>query len=571
MSTRTIRWPGALLGSVLAVGLAIAPATAVTSASGPADPRTPPMQAGTSASADELVIIPLDDRPANLYFPQMTAASAGVQTLFPPEDLVGTFTTPGDGDALGDWLLEQDDADGYIVSASMLAYGGLIASRTGTAATIEEARARVAVLNHLRERNPDTPIYVYDTIQRLALSALGENAELYYTLLREWAILVDRVENLGQEQYREELEEVRAQIPNDILADYLQARERNHEINRLLVEWAADGVVDHLVLAQDDADPYGLHRAEREDLTDLVHELGAEDVVQIFPGADEVDATLVSRFVQERNGTSPEVSVEYSGIDGSQWTAPFEDTTYDENIARHLVAAGASLAQNDPDIHLLVNTPSASDGQRETDLDDFVDRIATLQDAGEEVVIVDAVEVNRADHALIERLAERVDLPDLLSYSGWNTAGNALGIATGHGFSRWSYLQTSGSGFGVPAALGPAQTHVSYLLHRFVLDDRFKNQVQPDAYDEAEARGWNVFGLTEEQTAIMQDYVADRLTPIAEEFHAEYFAGHEVDLAQRGARMHTATIGPEVSVHVALPWPRLFETGLEPEVQLQRT
>src|SRR5699024_8903442 len=112
----------------------------------------------------------------------------------------------------------------------------------------------------------------------------------------------------------------------------------------------------------------------------LVAELGAEDVVQIFPGADEVDATLVSRFVQQQNGTSPEVSVEYSGIDGSEWTAAFEDTNYDQNITRHLVAAGASQVQEGADIHLLVNTPSSSDDRREADLDAFVDRIAELQD-----------------------------------------------------------------------------------------------------------------------------------------------------------------------------------------------
>ncbi|WP_193312759.1 DUF4127 family protein [Georgenia subflava] len=535
---------------------------------------TVPMSAATAAppaaddAAADLVVVPLDDRPANLYFPEMTAASADVATVFPPSDLIGTFTTPGDGDAIGDWLLEQDDADGYVVSASMLAYGGLIASRTGVAATEEQARERVAVLHELREDNPGTPIYVYDTIQRLALSALGENAELYYSLIQRWAILTDRVNNLGHEQLRAELEEVRAQIPDEILADYLAARERNHQINRLLIEWAADGVVDHLVLAQDDAAPYGLHRAEREELKQLVTDLGAEDTVQIFPGADEVDATLVSRFVQQLGGTVPTVTVEYSGIDGSAWTAPFEDTTFDQNIDRHVLAAGGAVVEDDPDIHLLVNTPSATDGERAADLDRFVERMAQLEERGEDVIVVDAVEVNRADHALIERMEASVDLPGLLAYSGWNTAGNALGIATGHGFSRWSYLESNDRGSGVPAAIGPAEAHTSYLLHRLVLDDRFKNDVQPAAYAEARSHGWNVFGLTEPQTATMQAYVADRLGPLLEDFHAEHFAGHEITLAERGARTHTATVGPLASYDIALPWPRLFETGLEPEVEL---
>lgn len=556
MSTKRWRTRGlvALLGAALALPM---------SAAGAAPPA-----ASTTGDVPSLAIVPLDDRPANLYFPGLTAASAGVETVFPPSELIGTFTTPGDGSAVGDWLLEQDDADGYIVSVSMLAYGGLIASRTGTAATEAEARERVAVLHELRAQNPGTPIYVYDTIQRLALSALGENAELYYSLIQRWAILTDRVENLGHEELRAELDAVRAEIPDEILDDYLAARERNHQVNRLLIEMAADGVVDHLVLAQDDAAPYGLHRAEREELRALVAELGAEDRVQIFPGADEVDATLVSRFVQQRNGTRPTVAVEYSGIDGSRWTAPFEDTTFDENIERHVVAAGGEMTTAEPDIHVLVNTPSASGAERGADLDAFVARIDELETRGEDVIVVDAVEVNRADRALIERLEARVDLPGLLSYSGWNTAGNALGIATGHGFARWSYLQAATQGGGVPQSLAPAQAHASYLLHRFVLDDRWKNDVQPAAYAEARAHGWNVFGLTDDQAVTMEAFVDQQLRPLLEDFHAEHFLGHEVDVSRRGGRTHTATIGALRSAHIALPWPRLFETELEPEVAL---
>ncbi len=516
----------------------------------------------------QLVVVPLDDRPANMYFPQMTAAVADVETVFPPEDLIGTFTTPGDGDAIGQWLLDQEDADGYIVSVSMLAYGGLIASRTGAAATADEARARVSVLHELREQDPGTPIYVYDTIQRLALSALGENAELYYSLIQRWAILTDRVENLGHEELRAELEDVRAQIPDEVLDDYVAARERNHEVNRMLIEWAADGVVDHLVLAQDDAAPYGLHRAEREELRLLVDELGVEDTVQIFPGADEVDATLVGRFVQQLNATSPTVAVEYSGIDGADWTAPFEDTTYDENIARHVVAAGASVVADEPDIWLMVNTPSADGADRGADLDQFTARVAELQAAGEDVIVLDAVEVNHAERALTDRLEESVELASLLAYSAWNTAGNALGIATGHGFARWSYLEAGGAGDDAAEALEQAEAHVSYLLHRFTLDDRWKNDVQTAAYAEAQDNnGWNVFGLTEEQSVVMEQFVVDRLTALTEDFYAEHFAGREV-LVLPG---ETATVGALTSVHIALPWPRLFETELEPQLTLELT
>ncbi len=549
--------------SVLAAGAGLAtPAAASPEPGGSAPgPSAPAPEHGS-----ELAIVPLDDRPANTYFPEMTAAAADVGTTFPPDEAIGTFTTPGDGAAVGDWLLEQDDADGYVVSVSMLAYGGLIASRTGTLSE-EQARENVAALRELRAQNPGTPIYVYDTIQRLAVTSLGEDAVDLYDLIRRWAILVDRVENLGQEEYRAELEQVRSQIPDDVLEDYLAARARNHEINRLLVRWAAEGVIDHLVLAQDDAAPYGLHRAEREQLADLVEQLGAGDRVQIFPGADEVDATLISRFVLEQRDVRPTVSVEYSGVDGADWTAPLEDTTFDVNISRHVRAAGAVPVDEGGDIRLMVNTPSADGSDRGADLDAFVDRMASLQAAGEDVVVVDAVEVNRADAALVERMESEVSLSGLLAYSGWNTAGNSLGIATGHGFARWGLLQRPGDR-SVPALAEAAGAHVSYLLHRYVLDDRWKNVVQPDAYEFARDRGWNVFGLTPEQTATMQDRVRDALVPLTEAFYTEHFAGRTVTVGRRGEHTFTGVIDGLDAVDVALPWPRLFETELEPEVAL---
>lgn len=548
-----VRW--AALVALVVVGSLVSWPTAAT-----ANPPRP--------DDAELAIVPLDDRPANVYFPEMTAASAGVDTVFPPAETIGTFTTPGDGEEVGRWLMSQDDADGFVVSASMLAYGGLIASRTGT---LPEATARenVAVLRELRNARPDVPIYVYDTIQRLAVTALGGDAERYYSLIRRWAILVDRVENLGHEELRAQLDEVRAQIPDDVIEDYLAARARNHQINRLLIEWAAEGVIDYLVLAQDDAAPYGLHREEREALAELVDELGVADRVQIFPGADEVDATLVSRFVQQQLGAKPTVSVEYSGLPGSEWIAPFEDTTFDVNVRRHLDAAGAVEVEGGADIRLMVNTPSAGGADRGADLDAFVGRMAAARTRGEAVIVVDAAEVNRSDADLVERMEAQVEVAELLAYSGWNTAGNALGIAAGHGLARWAFIERSDRGAGVPALLPPANAHASYLLHRFTLDDRWKNTVQPDAYSHAQARGWNVFGLDPAQTRVMEEYVRDALKPAVKSFYAEHFDGVEVVLGRRGARTHTGVVDGLDAVQISLPWPRLFETRLEPEISLR--
>lgn len=515
---------------------------------------------------DEVVIVPLDDRPANIYFPKMTAATAGIETRYPPDEMIGYFERPGNGEAIGEWLRSVDGIDGYIISADMLAYGGLIASRTPDLSR-ETALANIEILTELENDNPDLPLYVYDTIQRLAPTELGE-ADFNPSLVREWAILYDRVENFGQEEYEDDLAEVRSQIPDEILDEYLAARARNHIVNRRLIELTAAGTVDQLVLGQDDAAEYGLHRAEREDLIDLINELGVSKIIEVFPGADEIDVSLVSRYVYRRLGTTAKLAVDYAGIHGSDWIAPLEDISFDENIRRHLDVSGAEVVEDGADIELMVNTPSPEGNDRQEDIDSFVSRIVDHQRAGSPVIIVDPVYTNRADSVLMDRLESEAAVANVLSYSGWNTAGNALGIATGHGLSRWTFLQRSWRKTGVPELTESTAVHVEYLLHRLILDDYWKNVVQPAAYEKGRGMGANIWNLDPDEAETLEAYVRDEIIPFTTDYFAEHFEGNPIEFGHRGNRTFEGEIAELKDVGVTLPWPRLFETRLEPDISV---
>ncbi|MGC3862153.1 DUF4127 family protein [Micromonospora chersina] len=524
-----------------------------------------PAVAGPAGRQLTVALVPLDDRPVNTYAPQMTAASAGARVQLPPRDLLGRFFTPGDGAAIARWLGATDGADGYVISVSMLAYGGLIASRTA-APSLAAALDNLAAIRSLRATRPDAVIEVHDTIQRLAITSTGTDLDRYRDALVSWAKLYDQVVNLGQEALRAQLDAVRAQIPDQVVEDYLAARARNHQVNRLMVEWVADGTISHLVLSEDDTAPVGLARAERVELEALVARLGVDDRVEIFPGADEVDALLVARVIAA--GTTPTYRVEYAGVSGESWTAQLEGIPFAENIRRHVAAVGGRVVSGDADIVLAVNTPSAAPTQRAADLDAFVGRIGALLAAGTPVVVVDPLIVNKADHDLVARMERGLDLAALLSYSGWNTGGNALGLALGHGTARWAYLRSSGSQFGVPDLRGPGQAHAEYLLYRFVKDDPWKNVVQVEAYAHARARGWDPLALTPEQKSYFDGWVRERLVPLTERYFADHFAGHRVVLGRRGATTFTATLTGFESARVELPWDRLFEVILEPRLRL---
>lgn len=111
-----------------------------------------------------LLLVPLDDRPANVYFPQKVGASAGIEVIPPPKEMTGKFTQPGNGDEISKWLVENgDQADGFVISTSMLAYGGLVASRIGVK-SLEEATKDIQVIKELKKLYPEKPVYIFDTI-----------------------------------------------------------------------------------------------------------------------------------------------------------------------------------------------------------------------------------------------------------------------------------------------------------------------------------------------------------------------------------------------------------------------
>ena len=110
------------------------------------DPRfhPVPMNPGPLGAAGYITLLPIDDRPAVGQFAQMIGAVADHKVSMPPKEMLGKFSMPGDTARLEQWLKSQDysKTDALIVSVDMLAYGGLVASRTHKV-SFDEAKKRL--------------------------------------------------------------------------------------------------------------------------------------------------------------------------------------------------------------------------------------------------------------------------------------------------------------------------------------------------------------------------------------------------------------------------------------------
>ncbi|MFO7173026.1 MAG: DUF4127 family protein [Bacillota bacterium] len=490
------------------------------------------------------LFIPIDDRPITSRFPVRIAPLGGIDLLAPPRPLLGRYLTPGEPDAIARWALEQaPGCRGAIVSLEMLAYGGLIASRE-PAVPLAEAGRRLAMLRELKRQG--LTIYASNVIMRNSITVSGPEQFEHYRLIQEWSAAAALPDDTRAA-------ELARRIPPDLLARYRGARHRNHQVNRLAVDLVAEGVIDFLLLLQEDCSPTGLHRQEQAALQQQIALRGVQNRALILPGTDEGALLLLARAALHQQGGPPPVLVPiYGHPHTADLPAPYEDRPLRETVALQVQAAGARLGGNDhlgPDvIRLFVHTPEeaygdlalvppapepASDGNPK-----LVAAIGACLAAGCPAAVADVAYANGADPRFTEKLLELPDWTGLWGYAAWNTAGNTLGTAV-----AMAILRALDGG-------ADALRHQQALVERLVDDYGYQSRVRPGLMPLLEAGGWNPWQLGEGHGPV-SEAVARRLEPLAREIVRSGPARHGYRLARFGAR---------------LPWPRIFEVEIDVEL-----
>lgn len=508
--------------------------------------------ASVAAHAERMILVPVDSRPAAGQFAQMIAKIADVQVIQPPYDDLGRYTTPGTPDAILAWLEKQDynDVSAVIVSTDMIAYGGLIESRINTT-TYETALKRLQRLAALRERLPEVKFYGFSAIMRLFPTFTKESAP-YATYLGRYEELLYKYRIFGSADMLKEIEALRAKLAPPLIASYEAARLRDEEVQEACLRLTKKGLFDYFILGQDDAKPYGPFIPETAHLQLVVDKLGIAGKIYFCEGIDQHSNVLVSRALLKETDWVPRVRVVYSDPSGKTKVAAYEAKDIEQSIRDQIFASGARPTfDNDYDYTLYVNTP----GRAESEFRSFLNDLNEESDKGDPVCVadIDLGKDGTADPELFNSLLENGRMIKLLSYSGWNTAGNTLGTSI-PAANVYLYSKKAGR-----PALEREIAQREFLLHRFVNDYAYHKFTRPMAYKLiAGLAGANKEEAYGNNFKVLNNFVRRDLTKHLNETFNEEFLGKRFS----ADRKQYEVTGLD-AVKIFLPWPRVYEVRLE--------
>lgn len=507
----------------------------------------------------KLALLPMDFRPYTYEVPQQIASIADWEVIVPEKHLLSFLKKPGDIEALQQWLLKvSSDVDGLIISIDTLAYGGLIPSRV-CEDDLEEIIDRISILKQLSQLT-NKKIMAFSTTMRISNSYVNEQEKTYWNKygkdIWKYSYHSHRYQETGDMESDNIIKHLEEIIPQSILNDYLQTRKRNFQVNKYLLDYVEEGIIDFLSFPQDDTAPFGFNIQEQKEIIQEIDNRFLHSKVYVYPGADEVAITLTGRIICELEKIkTPIFYMFFSGETGALQPAMYEDRPIIESVKAQVFAMGGYTVETsiEADISLAVNTPGRLQGDialqqnlegvdtGDRNIGEWLKRIEHYLDKGRNVAIADVAYANGADKAMVPRLLEQRLFERLIGFAGWNTAGNTLGTV-------------------IP------QATMAYVAE--------KRQVQPQNKVKREI-------LHQLLTRLLSDYLYLSVTrqnvkdilksknPTSEELLTTVQNIFEKDLQDLINKLLPVQLnGYKWEVNkVYLPWERLFEVGLEISVE----
>ncbi|SFE85575.1 Protein of unknown function [Paenibacillus algorifonticola] len=565
----------------------------------------------------KVLYVPLDDRPANLDDIILQGKAAGIQVIVPPARdirnrldskkttdgaLITSTSEPmfGKPEHIRRFILHHaPKVDGFILSLDMLVYGGLIGSRRlratadGTYPAYDaQTTDLLDVIRDVKQAYPYKPIYVLDTIMRLASTVFVEGLAMpAYTETRSLMQKPRKPETeLLDILNGYDIQPDGTNFPDTVYVDKEQYyNAKRHKLTTtyyMLDQLARQGYIDFLAIGVDDAYIDGIQANEIAFVENRINAwLGGTDGQNperaiILPDADGLGHSLLARMAKKLycvNG-KPRFVIRYFGPDGSTIVNPYEYMDVHQNLLRHIdIVGGEAVDGGEGDVEIIAITAVDQ-------AENAVSRVAENASSMLPTIVIDFTGGGAANATVTTALLGCKYTGSLLGYSGWNTAGNKIGMALGMALSRYVCLTMETRSAALDEAMN---AQGSLLFKRFLKDYYYK--VITIAEVRTESRGRSLYtNVTVDQnmrlfnsasdyellTTLLRDRMQTNTATLAQQ-KAFGIGSAAPACAIRQIRDGRWSLAPYSCVvlkaeNPAFIWDRAFEITVVPDVSLRR-
>lgn len=496
----------------------------------------------------KIVLLPLDERPCNYLFPRKLFSHDDIDIVIPEK--LGDKKVPADLNDIDKFLTNEcKDAIGLIVSLDTLLYGGLVPSRIHNE-NEERLKERLDILREIRKDNPRLIIYVFNIIMRCPnYSSSDEEPDYYENYGRE-------IHEIGAAMHKSHLgienilplDEIIEKVPERYLNDYISRRKVNKALNLASLELVKDKTVDTLVVPQDDSCKYGYAAIDQREIRKAIIKNCLEDKVLMYPGADEVELTLMSRMINVLKGKKPKVYIKYAADAARSIIPLYEGNMLSGTLKYHILAAGCQLTESYEmaDIIMAVTAPAGNmeeainqpskypEYYAERNIAEMFDFIKDRLAEDKIVTIADNAYANGGDLQIIRLLNANNLLMKVDGYAGWNTSANTVGTAIAEAVDSYHFELT--------------QKHQNFLGLRYIEDAGYCSVVRQQVANELEKYEMNYFDV-KEKDGIISEIVKEKL---------EEFIKNEL-----------SSISDNLQISkLIMPWRRMFEADIDVSYKL---
>lgn len=476
----------------------------------------------------KLVLLPLDERPCNAIYPLKLFGKEELDLRV--ADVLGKKKEPALFSDVARFLEDAcADADGLILSLDMLLYGGLVPSRIHQLKQ-DELLERLSFIKTLKKKYPDLVIYALQCIMRCPSYSSSDEEPDYYadygSQIHELGETIHK-ENLGVETDRSSMS-LTKDIDESVLADYTKRRAINLQMNRKALELVEDETISFLVIPQDDSAPFSYSAMEQQEVRSAINARRLNAQVLMYPGADEVGLSLISRMLLAENKKKPKVYVKYAADQAKSVVPPYESNSLETTIRYHILAAGCRRVDDyqQADIILAITAPAGEIVESnyqpsikpgyiaERNLPELLDFLSDMAAEAKVVAVCDNAYCNGGELELIGMLDRSGLLSELASYAGWNTSANSLGTTIAAAVDAYLFGQTV--------------NHRAFIAERYIEDSGYDSLVRSEVTHMLAAWDLDYFNLKDQSLMVaetvrgqLQSFVSDFMPSMADRIVVE--------------------------------------------------